>query len=191
MKNKTIKIIKILSAILLVVMLQAMGYTYAKYITSETGTGQAEIAKWGFQIVKNGSETKNVSLVNTVNNDTLVDGKIAPGTSGAILIAVDATPSEVDVDYTIQFANEKNKPNNIVFTHNGTEYSSLSEIVVNGEFDYETVNKKREHAVLWRWAYETGTTNKEKTTNDELDTQDANTIAQYTFDIIATGTQGQ
>ena len=191
MKNKTIKIIKILSAILLVVMLQAMGYTYAKYITSETGTGQAEIAKWGFQIVKNGSETKNVSLVNTVNNDTLVAGKIAPGTSGAILIAVDATPSEVDVDYTIQFANEKNKPNNIVFTHNGTEYSSLSEIVVNGEFDYETVNKKREHAVLWRWAYETGTTNKEKTTNDELDTQDANTITQYTFDIIATGTQGQ
>lgn len=191
MKNKTIKIIKILSAILLVVMLQAMGYTYAKYITSETGTGQAEIAKWGFQIVKNGSETKKVSLVNTVNNDTLVDGKIAPGTSGAILIAVDATPSEVDVDYTIQFANEKNKPNNIVFTHNGTEYSSLSEIVVNGEFDYETVNKKREHAVLWRWAYETGTTNKEKTTNDELDTQDANTITQYTFDIIATGTQGQ
>ena len=191
MKNKTIKTIKILSAILLVVMLQAMGYTYAKYITSETGTGQAEIAKWGFQIVKNGSETKNVSLVNTVNNNTLVDGKIAPGTSGAILIAVDATPSEVDVDYTIQFANEKNKPNNIVFTHNGTEYSSLSEIVVNGEFDYETVNKKREHAVLWRWAYETGTTNKEKTTNDELDTQDANTITQYTFDIIATGTQGQ
>lgn len=75
--------------ILLIVIIQAMGITYAKYITSEKGSGQAEIAKWAFQIVKEGAQTKNVQLVNSVNTDTLVKGKIALGTSGTFCFDID------------------------------------------------------------------------------------------------------
>ena len=76
MKNKTKKIFKIISVVLLVILLQTMGYTYAKYVTQETGTGQADVAKWAFQIQKEGEQTKTVKLLDTTNKKTLVNGKI-------------------------------------------------------------------------------------------------------------------
>lgn len=191
MKNKTKKIIKLLSVLLLVVVLQTMGYTYAKYLTTENGTGQAEIAKWGFEIVKDGEQTKTVKLVNTINKDTLVKGKIAPGTSGTILISLDASKSEVDLDYDVKFANEKNKPNNITFTYSGVTYKSLSEITtINGKIKYYDPDRVKNIEINWEWPYETGLTEEEITRNDALDNQAANNITEYTFDIVATGTQG-
>ena len=61
MKKKTRKIITLTFAILLVILVQAMGITYAKYITTEKGNGQAEIARWSFEIVKDGQQKKNVN----------------------------------------------------------------------------------------------------------------------------------
>lgn len=189
MKNKTRKVIGITFAILLMVLFQAIGITYAKYIASESGTGQAQIAKWGFELIKDGQETKKVDLASTIDEDTLVNGKIAPGTSGQIVISVDGAGSEVDLDYTIEFANEKNKPNNLIFTYMGNNYTSLTDIVINGKIKYYEENKRKEAIVFWKWAYETGTTEDEIAINDGIDTQNSEAITQYTFDIIATGTQ--
>lgn len=189
MKNKTKKRIRIAFGILLIVLVQAIGITYGRYISSEKGSGQAEIAKWAFEIVKDGQETKNINLTNTVDKDTLVDGKIAPGTSGSIIIAVDGTGSEVDLDYTINFQNEKNKPSNMTFISLGKEYKSLSEIKLSGNIKHDDINKVREVAVIWKWGYETGSTNEEKSANNKIDTEEASAITQYTFDVVATGTQ--
>lgn len=192
MKNKTKKILKLLTAVLLIVLLQSMGYTYAKYITQEKGTGQAEVAKWGFEISKNGEQTKNVKLVNTTAKNSLINGKIAPGTSGNIVITLDGTGSEVDVDYTLRFANEQNKPNNITFTYAGQQYKALSEIAtIKGTIKHDDDLKTKDIAIYWEWGYETGSTSDEIAKNDVLDTQDANSITEYTFDIIATGTQSE
>mgnify|MGYP003302086622 CR=1 FL=1 len=189
MKKKTKKIIGIVCAILLIVLLQAIGITYAKYIASESGSGHAKVAKWAFQIVKDGEETKTINLASTVDKETLIDGKIAPGTSGTFEISVDASGSEVDLDYTIEFANEKNKPNNLVFVYKGLNYKSLSDIKISGKIENYKENKVKNESITWKWNYETGKTEDEITTNDKLDTQDAEKIAQYTFDIITTATQ--
>jgi len=189
LKSKTKKIIVVACAILLIVLLQVIGITYAKYIASESGSGQAQIAKWAFQVVKEGEETKTINLASTINEDTLVNGKIAPGTSGIIKIAVDGAGSEVNLDYTIEFANEKNKPNNLMFTYNGISYGSLSDIIANGNIKYYEENKEDEIIIHWKWAYETGKTEEEIATNDRIDTQNAATITNYTFDIITTATQ--
>ena len=192
MKNKTKKIIKITCAILLVVLVQITGVTYAKYLTSDKGVGSAEVAKWSFKLDKGGQEIKTVNLAESLDYNTLVDGKIAPGTSGIISIIVDATGSEVDVDYDVKFTNEQNKPNNIKYFYGGEYYNSLSEITtIKGTIPYDSEKKKIELFVMWNWNYETGTTDSEKAENDKLDTQDANTITEYTFDIVATGTQGR
>ena len=189
MKSKTKKIIGIVCAILLIVLLQAIGITYAKYIASESGSGHAEVAKWAFQIVKDGQETKTINLASTVDKETLIDGKIAPGTSGTFEIAVDGKGSEVDLDYTIEFANEKNKPNNLTFLYKGKNYTSLSEIKINGKIENYKENKVKNETITWKWDYETGKTQEEIIANDILDTQDAETITKYTFDIITTAIQ--
>lgn len=192
MKNKTRKIMRLACAILLVIIMQFMGITYAKYLTTEKGTGQAEIAKWGFEIAKDGEQTKNVKLIDTTDQTTLVNGKIAPGAKGTINIAVDGSDSEVDLDFDIKFANEKNKPKNLIFSYAGKTYSSLSEIEsIRGKIKYNDLTKIRDFRIFWSWNYETGTTDEEIASNDLIDTQEANTITEYTFDIIATGTQSE
>lgn len=190
MKNKTKKIIKLLIAILLIVAIQMMGYTYGKYLTKETGTGQAEIAKWGFEIVKDGEQTKTVKLTNTASLNKTASGKIAPGTKGTILISLDASAAEVDLDYSLKFSNERNKPNNIKFTYSGVTYKTLSEIsTIKGTIKHDATEKVKDIQITWEWPYETGLTDTEISANDELDIQDANNITEYTFDITATGTQ--
>lgn len=191
MKNKTKKIIGVAWAILLIVLVQAIGITYAKYITSENATGQAEVAKWAFEIVKDGEQMKTINLADTVDNNKLVNGKIAPGTTGAISIGVDATGAEVDMEFSLEFTNEQNKPQNMTFIYMGKEYKSLSEIKMSGTITHNEKTRINEIVVVWEWKYETGTTEEEKLANNIRDTQDANTIEEYTFDIIVTATQSK
>ena len=190
MKNKTKKTIKILSALLLVVIVNSIGFTYAKYTSAEKGNGQAEIAKWSFEIQKEGEQTKNIQLISSVNEDTMRNGKIGPGSRGVIYLTLDASKSDVDIEYLVDFTNEQNKPNNLTFTYEGKQYNALSEIrEIHGYILYDDSVKTKDIEIAWNWNYETGTSEDEIATNDELDTQDANTITEYTFDVIARGIQ--
>lgn len=191
MKNKTKKIIGVAWAILLIVLVQAIGITYAKYIISENATGEAEVAKWAFEIVKDGEQMKTINLAETIDNKNLVNGKIAPGTSGAISISVDATGAEVDMEFALEFANEQNKPKNMTFMYMGQQYNSLSEIKITGTVAHNEKTRIYPLIVLWDWRYETGLTEEEKLANNIRDTQDANTIEEYTFDMIVTAAQSK
>lgn len=191
MKNKNRKKIGIaLLIILLALSLNAIIITYAKYITSEKATGQAEIADWSFEIVKEGEETKTIQLSNSTKKSTLTSGKIAPGTSGTIDIAIDGTGSEVGMDYQIDFINEKNKPQNLYFTARAENYDSIEKIEpFKGKILCNSENKIERYSFTWTWPYETGSNANEIAKNDKIDTQDANDISEYTFDILVTATQ--
>lgn len=167
------------------------GYTYARYMSQEKGTGNADIANWAFQIDKNGEQTKNVTLRNTVSKQTLVNGKIAPGTSGEFSITLDATGSEVGVDYTLSFVDEINKPENIIFTYNGKEYKSLNEIgSIKGNIGTKN-DRTATILIKWTWLYQTGSTDIEKAENDIKDTKAGTSLLDYSFNIIAKGVQAQ
>ena len=169
----------------------AGGYTYARYMSQEKGTGSADIANWAFEITKNGEETKTINLTSTATKSTLVNGKIAPGTAGEFIIALNAIGSEVSVDYKLEFANEKNKPDNIMFTYNGNNYKSLSEIDdITGTFGVNET-KTKIIKISWVWLYQTGSTDSVIEANDKLDTQNGTAFLYYSFDIIATGTQSK
>ena len=181
-------------AIMLLIMLLltgAGGYTYARYISQEKGNGSAEIAKWAFKIDKGGAETKTIKLTNTVSKDTLVNGKIAPGTSGEFKIILDARDSEVGVDYTVRFMNEKNKPTNVVFSYMGEKYKSLTKIGDIIGTIKPTGDKTQVITISWEWPYQTGDTGQLQQINDDTDTREANTISEYTFDLVAIGTQSK
>ena len=191
-KEKNKKIIKILCAVLLLMSLGMTGYTYAKYVTQEKGNGSADIATWSFRIEKDENEdVKTIRLADTSNKGTLLNGKIAPGTSGQFLLKINAVGSEVAVDYKITFGNEKNKPDNIIFKYDGKTYSSLSEIdAIQGTMGL-TDYKSQLIKIEWEWPYETGSAVNGIASGDKVDTQNGQDNLDYTFDVIATGTQGK
>lgn len=191
MKEKTKKLMILLCVLLLLIGVGTGGYTYAKYRTAEKGGGQADIAKWSFKVGTEDEQIQNIKLVNTVDKDTLVNGKIAPGTSGEFFINLDATGSEVGVDYEVKFTNEQNKPSNIIFTYSGQQYHSLSEITaIKGKIGLDDTTKTRRIQIVWTWEYETGT-GEEMNENDILDTQEGIADLNYTFDVSVIGTQSR
>ena len=129
-------------------------------------------------------------MADTYDQTTLIDGKIAPGTSGSFDLVIDATGAEVGVDYKVDFQNETNKPTNLKFTYNNQTLDEIEEYeeFFKGTIDANDENKTRTLTVEWEWPYETGT-DTEIIANDEVDTAEGLSALDYTFDVVVTGTQ--
>lgn len=155
MKNKK-KIVGVLFLITLILVIFLAGYTFARYYKSiNAGGGTASIARWSF-------DSKNEKAVINLSEE-----KIAPGSNGQFEIEVDATNSEVDVDYEILVSEEKNIPTNMKFyaetkDEKGTvistteEMSSFTELATNnlkGKIPVESNNQKRSIIVHWNWEF--------------------------------------
>ena len=144
------------------------GYSFARYYKSiKIDTIQTSIARWNF------------NSKNTLANINLSNEKIAPGSSGQFEIEVDATDSEVPVEYEIKVENETNIPRNMKFyvetkDENGNvakteEKNSFAEIAIEnlkGIIPVETNNQKRTVVVHWNWPF-----NEEDQTS--IDSEDA------------------
>lgn len=182
----------IVSSILIIMLLAFIGgQVYAKYISQVRGNGIAEIATWSFKVNGQKEQVQEIKLVSTYNSETLVNNKIAPGTSGSFNIIVDATGSEVGIKYNIKFAEESNKPQNLKFVYGGKEYDSIKQLgdELSGTIAANEEDKTRTINVQWKWNYETGSSAEQINANDIIDTNDAISIANYTFQVIVTGTQ--
>ena len=184
--------ILIVGLILLAIILSFLGgKTFSKYVSQIQGAGTAEIANWVFKV--NGKEdvVQNVNLLSTYNNETLVNNKVAPGTNGSFNIVVDATGSEVGVEYVVQFLNESEKPQNLVFIYQDEKYTTIQDLEkdLSGTINANDENKTRTITINWEWQYETGENQNEINLNDKIDTTNAKQLENYTFDIYVTGTQ--
>ena len=182
----------IVSSILIIMLLAFIGgQAYAKYISQVRGNCIAEIATWSFKVNGQKEQVQEIKLVSTYNSETLVNNKIAPGTSGSFNIIVDATGSEVGIKYNIKFAEESNKPQNLKFVYGGKEYDSIKQLgdELSGTIAANEEDKTRTINVQWKWNYETGSSAEQINANDIIDTNDAISIANYTFQVIVTGTQ--
>lgn len=153
----------ILLTIALVLLVFATGYTFAKYYTEIKGGGIGSIAKWSF-VANNSNDTmQKISLVDTANKVSLVEGKIAPGTSGDFDIVIDATGSEVGVDYEVRVAEETNMPTNLLYKivvdgETSESYTSLKELAekeLKGNIDTVNGETTKTIKVIWEWPYET------------------------------------
>ena len=188
MKKKAV----IISAILVAIILSFIGgQTYSKYVTEVRGDGTAQIATWDFKVNGQKEEVQTISLGSTYDSSTLVNGKIAPGTEGNFQIIVDATGSDVGIDYKIKFSDETTKPTNLKFYYQEVEYNSILELgdALSGTINADDENKAKTFDIKWKWNYETGSNPTEIASNDKIDTQNAQEITNYEFDVIVTGTQ--
>lgn len=155
MKNKK-KIISVLLLIALIAVIFIAGYTFARYYKSiNAGSSSANIARWSFG-------SKNAEAVINLSSE-----KIAPGSNGQFEIEVDATGSEVDVEYEIIVSDEKNIPTNMKFyaetkneagdiistTEEKSSFSELASSDLKGTIPVETNNQKRTIVVYWDWEF--------------------------------------
>lgn len=151
----------------------------------------AEVATWNFKVNGQKEQVQTIQLESTCNNETLVNGKIAPGTNGSFNIMIDGTSSNVGIHYDIKFTNESTKPTNLKFVYNYQEYNSISELetVLSGTIQANEEEKIKIFTIAWQWPYETGNNESEIANNDKIDTQNAQDIASYTFCVTVSGTQ--
>ena len=158
--KKSKKIIFVVVAIIAILVSFLGGQAYAKYMSKVTGNGTAEIASWKFKVNENEEKMQTISLSSTVNNFTLANKKVAPGTSGSFQINIDSTDADVGVMYTINFENESQKPTNLKFEYLGDTYESLSHLrnVILGTIFADAQEKTKTITVGWKWDYETGST---------------------------------
>ena len=81
--------------------------TYAIYKTTASGTATVNAANWSVAFKANNTVINENTSINlsdltwTNSLGTVKDGKIAPGSSATFDVEIDATGSEVDVDYEI------------------------------------------------------------------------------------------
>ena len=187
-KKKILVIVAVLSAIIVSFM---GGQSFSKYVSQVKGQAQMEVARWSFLVNGEEESIQNIQLGSTCNNETLLDNKIAPGTQGEFNIEIDATGSEVGLQYNVEFEEKTQKPRNLIFIYNKSTYANLQdlEVALKGIINAKDETKKISIPIQWKWEYETGNDEKIRETEDREDTEDGKISQNYNFDIIVTGTQ--
>lgn len=191
--NKRLKIALILIAVILIAGL-AISTAYSKYFSKITGTGTATVAKWSFKVNGSADNLGQITLGNTTAaNPKVANGKVAPGTKGSFNIALDATGTEVALDYSIKFENVKgNIPTNLKFYEDANykqEIANITATGLEGSMAVDQGEKTKTVTIYWKWDYETGTGAENIKTNDGIDTAEGQLAESITFDVVVTGTQ--
>ena len=181
--KKNNKLGKFVAFVLLITIIAVIlvASTYAKYTTSKDLEAVATVAKWsiklgGKDITQN--ETVIFDLFTTVkdtdgNDETDVSAnRIAPGTQGSFDVELE-NASEVTAKYTVTFESQNASNIPVEFSVDGgttwktdIEELTLTDVLEAGAKTSTTESPK----ISWRWIFERGTEDSEKTINNETDT---------------------
>lgn len=196
--------------VILLIIAVLIGFTFAKYYSSYEGRAEMQIAKWSFKVDGwSTSETKQISLIDTLDFDDRVDledGKIAPGFEGKVELDLDANDSEVDVAYYIQAKESGHKPSNLFFQAKidgvlTKSYSTLQELAekeLRGTILKSDSSKIRNIIIQCIWPYETGIDEETNLVEDGEDTaagtgtvKGQENVFDYSFSLKIVGTQAK
>ena len=194
------KMMRIASVLLVAVLLStsAISGTYAKYVSTSTGTDSARVALWKFTIddtdIITTSNTFTFDLFNTSYEESNVDKEgidnnavvIAPGTTGFATVTL-KNISEVNATYEVAFsAEESGIP--LQWSVDGTDWkNNISELDISATAI--NMNDDADITIHWMWAFESDVIVKA----DQSDTIDTNLgtagTATVTFTATVTVTQ--
>ena len=215
-KNKMMR----LAAILLVCVLMTTSVisgTFAKYVSSASGTDTARVAKWdvvykdnvnGGEVDISGNDTVSFDLFNTVYEVDAATAEehvakgtgtmiIAPGTGGKFALTV-TNNSEVDASIKLELS-ESAHALPIEYSLDGTTYyADFTEInTANAAIALKYIGggtTTKDITVYWRWAFTGDQSTNFKTTQTDLTDTAAGVAAQdadQTITITATITATQ
>ena len=108
---------------------------------------------------------KNIDFFQTIDTNTLVNQKIAPGTKGDFSVFL---TSNTNLEYELKIISENKKPKNFVF-------------YIEEDKGKLVANETKEVKICWEWLYETSI-------EDNIqDTKDGINIERYEFEICTVG----
>ncbi len=194
MTKRSSMMIRLVVVLALVMMFTMcfVGGTFAKYVSSATGTDSTTVAKWDIKVNTvniTTSDVFNFDLFKTIKDSngtddetdmSPVDGTIiAPGTSGSFDIVI-KNESQVNAKYAIDYTvtNTNNIP--VKFSVDGLTWKSdINELDVSDVAI--AMGAEATVTVYWQWAYEG---------NDSVDT-DLGSAATATLTVAASVTATQ
>ena len=157
-KNRTLRVSALLLALTLITTC-FVGGTFAKYTSSASVTGTANVAKWSFKVNSTDIATTNDFIFNLFadvkdSDGTSVEGdvinsKIAPGTSGSFALTL-TNASEVTATYAINYTvNNAGVP--LQFSvDNGRTWGDLANVSATTL----AAGADTTITVQWRWAFD-------------------------------------
>jgi hypothetical protein len=158
---------KLLVIALLLLLLGAGIGTYAIYRSTSVGTATVSTAKWSVKVNSADMETQTFTFrasdVNWTTNTSAVSGKIAPGSSGTLKVIIDATGSEVPVDYTVNI--DSVKINGTAVSNTGFTVTPAVAADMSGTIAYSSTSMTKTVTLNVVW---TGT-NSDTTAKDSAD----------------------
>ena len=136
-----------------------------------------------FLSIKN-IDFKSIDLSKTIDKETLVYEKIAPGTSGSFNILIN---SNQNLKYRIEFFSMNEKPKNLNFKEKKKKKilgeSNTLEELSEKLTGYINKNEEINITIKWYWNFE----NEQDEKTDIQDTKDSENIRKYQFNIYALG----
>ena len=160
-KRNRKKIILIALLVILAVMSSTFVWTLARYITSQTASDSAAVAKFGLGI----PGTINLFSDSYTNVKADENGKkiIAPGTSGEYTFQVTGTSEvayKVSAAATVTYSDEWGSYHPLKFSLNGTNWLNLSEFqealstALASEIMAPNTPYTSEQTIHWSWPFE-------------------------------------
>ena len=167
--NKTLMVIAVL--VLAVAITGAFIGTFAKYLTSNTVSEQAEVAKFGLNI----PNTINLFSDSYTNVQANEEGNkiIAPGTTGKYDFAVSGTSEvayKVSANISVDYSEEWDDYMPLEFSLNGEDWFGLEDFKTKLEtaLNSDTLQPNQEYTsdqtIHWMWPFHTSPANDEKDT---------------------------
>ena len=177
--SKKKKMLVALFVLLGVAVLGLAGAVYAKYIAEITNKqGTAEVAKWAFKAENKDTEFV-CELTGNYDSTKLVNGQIAPGTTGQCTFELTNTQSEVGVDYTVKVTDIAG-PKNLVLK----DHETGNILAVNGTVTGSLpINGSKTVTIDWEWKYYTSDA------DDLEDTEDGENENNMAITFMISGVQ--
>ncbi len=124
-------------------------------------------------------DSKNISLVETLKKESLIENMLAPGIEGEFDIVL---TTNLDTKYQVRFYSLNLKPYNLKFENLETKevVNNLEELSLEGKLQKGT---SKTIPIHWYWNYE------ETKEGDLQDTIDSKSIESYKFTINTIGEQ--
>jgi len=190
MGNHKKSILLVVLLLLVAIATAYVGGTYAKYTESFSREAKATVAKWNF-VGDNEQKTLAIDFSEKYDATTLVDGKIAPGTSGSFKIKLTNDTTETGVNFILALGDVSNLPTNLKFYKDSaykTEITPNGETTITGQLKAKDATGV-EVPLYWKWEYETKDTNNSVTAGDTADTTNGKDAQELTVPVTITGNQ--
>lgn len=184
--KKKLSIFTTFGLLLAIVCVITIAGTYAKYITTITGTDSATVAKWAWKIgnanLSSGDTTYTLDLFSTIkdsngtaNETDVKSGKyIAPGTSGSFVIEV-TNNSDVNATYAVAFTETNTLGAHIEYSaDDGETWGTVS--TLNVSTTNIAMGEKKTVPIKWKWVYSTDATQDSADTSVGFNAATATTV---------------